>query len=108
MLEELQWTCNQVTEHLRCLLEAFWDKEFLASYAGAPAARSVHHNYLGGLLEHSLEVAALCRHFTGIYPDLDLSLLLCGALLHDIGKIEEYEIKAWLLNRQHGESSSGI
>lgn len=95
MLEELQWTCNQVTEpHLRRLLEAFFkDKEFLASYAGAPAARSVHHNYLGGLLEHSLEVAALCRHFAGFYPDLDLSLLLCGALLHDIGKIEEYEIK---------------
>ena len=93
MLGELQLVLADVTDpHLGELMgDMFGDAEFLASYLAAPAARSVHHNYVGGLLEHSLEVAALCRHFACDYSDLNLSLLLCGAILHDVGKIVEYD-----------------
>lgn len=64
-----------------------------------PAARSLHHAYLGGLLEHSLSVAALVKslteHYERYYPGLvDRDLAVTGALLHDIGKIREYEVAA--------------
>lgn len=93
MLGELRLVLADVTDpHLGELMEdMFGDAEFLASYSAAPAARSVHHNYVGGLLEHSLEVAALCQHFARDYRALNLPLLLCGALLHDVGKIVEYD-----------------
>lgn len=75
---------------LRALLRAFLDdEEFLAAYSRAPAAKAMHHVYLGGLLEHSLAVASLadeiCRH----YPGLNRDLLVAGALLHDVGKVNE-------------------
>lgn len=59
----------------------------------APAAKKIHHNYCGGLLEHTLAVAALCKQAAAAYEELNLDLLISGALLHDIGKIVEYEIK---------------
>ncbi|NLZ38303.1 MAG: HD domain-containing protein [Firmicutes bacterium] len=95
MLTELEAVINSVTNpHLRLLLNSFFhDEFFVRRFCEAPAARSVHHNYVGGLLEHSLEVAALCRQFIALQPALDPSLLLSGALLHDIGKIEEYEFR---------------
>lgn len=93
MLHELKFVLDSVSNsYLASLLQEFFsDSEFLNRYTKAPAARSVHHNYVGGLLEHSLEVATLCRQFAAGYPELDLSLLYCGALLHDVGKIEEYD-----------------
>ena len=50
----------------------------------------MHHAYLGGLLEHTLAVSQLAEMITGSYPTLDKDLLLTGALLHDIGKTEEF------------------
>jgi 3'-5' exoribonuclease len=93
MLAELKTVLDGVSDPFLALLlqEFFSDSEFFKRYTKAPAARSVHHNYVGGLLEHSLEVAVLCRQFAAGYPELDLSLLYCGALLHDVGKIEEYD-----------------
>lgn len=95
LLNRLRAFCREVADpYLQKLLQAFFaDERFLQRYLEAPAARTVHHNYTGGLAEHSLEVAALCREFVNIHPSLDLSLLLTGALLHDVGKIEEYESK---------------
>ena len=59
----------------------------------APAARTIHHNYVSGLLEHTLEVIAICRDLVKLYGDrLQLDLLVAGAVLHDIGKIEEYDL----------------
>jgi 3'-5' exoribonuclease len=76
--------------HLRALLEAFLaDQAFLAAYSRAPAAKAMHHVYLGGLLEHSLAVATLADDICRRYPGLNRDLLVTGALLHDIGKISE-------------------
>ncbi|MDR1776553.1 MAG: HD domain-containing protein [Desulfovibrio sp.] len=55
-----------------------------------PAAKSVHHAYTGGLLEHTLGVFNLCRRLADLYPHLDRQTLLAGALFHDIGKTEEF------------------
>lgn len=55
----------------------------------APAAKSMHHAYLGGLLEHMVSLCGLCRAVAGRYPEVDADLLLTGAILHDIGKLEE-------------------
>ncbi len=78
--------------HLKLLLRAFFsDTEFVRRFALAPAARTVHHNCVSGLLEHTLEVISICRHLAGMYPELRDELLFTGAILHDIGKTEEYD-----------------
>jgi 3'-5' exoribonuclease len=56
----------------------------------APAAKTMHHAYLGGLLEHVVSLCGLCRLAAGHYPELDADLLLTGAILHDIGKLDEF------------------
>lgn len=77
-------------ENLRRLLEAFFDDPaFLDLYRMAPAAKGMHHVYLGGLLEHSLSVAALVDRIMPLYPELNRDLLVAGALLHDVGKVRE-------------------
>ncbi len=85
---------------LKLLVESFFqDKNFRHAFSLSPAARKVHHNYLGGLLEHSLEVAEICLLMLHLYPEkLNPSLLLTGAILHDIGKIEEYDLKSLSFN----------
>lgn len=76
--------------HLRNLLEAFFADESLRSrFLRAPAAKQIHHAYLGGLLEHVLSLCALCRLVAPHYPTVDADLVLTGAILHDIGKVEE-------------------
>jgi 3'-5' exoribonuclease len=75
---------------LRRLLQDFFaDPVFMARYRMAPAAKGMHHVYLGGLLEHSLAVAALVDAMVPLYPGLDRDLLVAGALLHDVGKVRE-------------------
>ena len=76
---------------LKRLVEAFFirDREFARRFALAPAAKAMHHAWLGGLLEHTLGVARLARKICPLYPGIDADLVLAGALLHDIGKIEE-------------------
>jgi 3'-5' exoribonuclease len=75
---------------LRALAESFFnDAELLRAFATAPAAKSMHHAYIGGLLEHSLAIAALVDLMAPRYPALNRDLMILGALLHDIGKIDE-------------------
>jgi 3'-5' exoribonuclease len=89
--------------HLRGLLDAFLDDEPLARmYRTAPAAKHVHHAWLGGLLEHVLSICHLCRMTAAHYRYLDLDLLLTGAVLHDIGKVAELTYE-----RSFGYSSEG-
>jgi 3'-5' exoribonuclease len=81
---------------LRELLLAFFqDRKFMATFKQAPAAKAMHHAYLGGLLEHSLGVARLACKVADLYPAADRSLLLAGALLHDIGKVEEFSFATY-------------
>ncbi len=91
MFAELQAIINGLeNEHLRCLLLAIFADPWLASaYKLAPAAKHIHHACRGGLLEHVLSICALCRMTAGHYQNIDLDLLLAGAILHDIGKLEE-------------------
>jgi 3'-5' exoribonuclease len=75
---------------LKALLEALLDDEDVAQrYRRAPAAKSIHHAYLGGLIEHVLSLCALARLAAEHYPHVDRDLLLTGVVLHDIGKIHE-------------------
>jgi 3'-5' exoribonuclease len=75
---------------LKALLEAvFADPDIARRYRTAPAAKMVHHAWLGGLLEHVLSLCELCRRVAPHYAAIDLDLLLTGAILHDLGKIEE-------------------
>ena len=72
------------------LLSFFSDPEWVKKYSTAPAAKKHHQAYLGGLLEHSLNVAQACQQMARVYPQINRDLLLTGAILHDIGKIDEY------------------
>jgi 3'-5' exoribonuclease len=75
------------------LLTIFEDKEFYTAFAKAPAAKSWHHNYLGGLLEHTVAVTTICDFMSVQYP-VDRDLLITGGILHDIGKVFEYDVKS--------------
>lgn len=66
------------------------DPEIAPKFKLAPAAKSMHHAYIGGLLEHTLSVVTLVYRICNHYPELDRDLLMTGAFLHDIGKIEEF------------------
>ena len=75
---------------LRRLMTLFREDEpFMALYRTAPAAKGMHHVYLGGLLEHSLSVASLVDRIVPQYEHLNRDILVVGALLHDVGKVRE-------------------
>lgn len=79
--------------HYRKLLETiFSDGEFRRRFLRGVGGKLWHHNYVGGLAEHSLSIFELCLHFASHYEELDKDLLLAGALLHDIGKVESYSL----------------
>ncbi len=76
--------------HLRALLENFMsDPEIAQAYRNAPAAKTLHHAYIGGLLDHVVSLFKLCDLASRNYPQIDRDLLLAGAFLHDIGKVSE-------------------
>jgi 3'-5' exoribonuclease len=79
---------------LRALLEAFLDDpEIAPRYRTAPAAKTIHHAVLGGLLEHVLSLVRLGRAVASNYPFVDPDLLLAGIVLHDLGKIYELDYR---------------
>jgi len=75
----------------KLLLHFLNDSQFTDHFFQAPAAKNMHHAYLGGLLEHTLNVVRLADVVAGLYSSIDRSLLIAGAMLHDIGKIGTYE-----------------
>jgi 3'-5' exoribonuclease len=77
--------------HLLALVEAFFgDQEFMELFKRAPAGKSIHHAYLGGLLEHTLSLLKLILKVVENYRGIDVDLLLVGGFLHDMGKIYEF------------------
>jgi len=82
-------------EQLKNLLDAFFDdSDFVKDFAHSPSAISHHHNYVGGNLEHTVGVVRLCKNICDMYPGINKDLVITGAILHDIGKIKEYNAKA--------------
>lgn len=77
--------------YLKKLLEAFFvkDEAFIKKFRNSSAAKTVHHGFVGGLLEHTLSVTKLCDYYCGAYPVLKRDLLLTAAMCHDIGKTRE-------------------
>jgi len=76
--------------HLKALVEAFMnDPEVAEAYKAAPAAKTLHHAYIGGLLDHVVSLFKVCDLACRNYPQIDRDLLLTGAFLHDIGKVHE-------------------
>ena len=76
--------------HLRALVLRFFDDPSIgAAFQEAPAAKRLHHAWLGGLLEHVLSLVRVCRATAPFYPEVDPDLLVTGAILHDIGKVRE-------------------
>lgn len=78
-------------DYYKTLLRKFFvdDTTFVKDFKAHSAAKSIHHAYIGGLLEHSLAVAKLCDYYTTYYSVLNRDLLITAALLHDVGKVYE-------------------
>lgn len=92
MYEEILAYIRQISNvHLKKLLEHFFvnDEAFVRCFKGHSAAKTVHHSFSGGLLEHTLSVVHLCEYFAGNYSILNRDLLIAAALCHDIGKTRE-------------------
>ena len=80
--------------YLKALLKGIFSNEgILLKFKTAPAATDFHHPYIGGLLEHTLSCIELVKLVASKYSGLNIDLLICGAMLHDIGKIEELSYK---------------
>ncbi|MBN2255867.1 MAG: HD domain-containing protein [Deltaproteobacteria bacterium] len=95
MFDELERIADTVTSpHLRALLQSiFRDDELVFALKRAPAAKGMHHSYIGGLLEHTLSVTKLLDKAAEHYRTISRDMLLTGGILHDIGKIYELSFK---------------
>lgn len=78
-------------EYLNRLLKVYFkeDKEFIKSFKFHSAAKSVHHGFVGGLVEHTLNVTSICNFFCQMYPMLNRDMLITSAICHDMGKVKE-------------------
>ncbi len=94
MIKELKQQIKSLQEPWQTLTgHLLLDEDFLPKFASAPAARTMHHAYIGGLLEHTLSMATMADYMSDHYPYVNRSLLIAGALLHDMGKVHEYSIE---------------
>ena len=92
MYDELIGIINSIeAPYMKALLNKFFveDKVFIEEFKKHSAAKSVHHGFTGGLLEHTLSVTKNCDFFSKQYPFLDRDLLLTASIFHDIGKVKE-------------------
>ncbi len=99
MADEIQTLVLGISNpFLKKLLNHFFKKsDRWSHFQEAPAAKGIHHAYIGGLLEHSLSVAKVADFLAKHYEGIDRSLLIAGALLHDIGKLEELKMESGLV-----------
>lgn len=91
MFQSLLEICRQIKDpHLLQLLQLFWeDESFVKRFKMAPASKWLHHNYLGGLLEHTLSLVQLVLRISSHYQGLNIDLLLTASIFHDLGKVDE-------------------
>ena len=89
--ELLTYVSSIKNDKMRALAADFFvnDVAFIKSFKNHSAAKSVHHGFVGGLLEHTLSVVKMCDYFSKQYPALNRDLLLTAAMFHDIGKTKE-------------------
>ncbi len=105
----LQITDTLKTPWLQELFKRFWtDAQFVQQFKTAPAAKKMHHAYLGGLLEHTLSMAILVDKIAGHYTGVDRDMLMAGAVLHDIGKVHEFEYSSHIDYTTEGRLISHI
>ena len=92
--ELLSYIDSLKNEKLKSLADAFFrkDPDFIKSFKEHSAAKTVHHGFVGGLLEHTLGVVRLCDYLSVHYPALNRDLLLSAAMFHDIGKTKELSL----------------
>lgn len=104
IMQEIDHKINSVNnQHLKSLLASFFnDTMFREKFKKAPAAKKLHQAYRGGLAEHTLNVANICETIYQIYPEVNRDFLICTALLHDIGKIEEYKFNGIIYYTDRG------
>ncbi len=93
MLTELKELVVQLEQEdiRRVILSFLEDEDFARRYIRTPAAKTIHHSYLGGLLEHTLSLAKLARQVAAHYPEVDESMLVAGVFFHDLGKVRELQ-----------------
>ena len=87
----LDYISSMTNPYVKKLAESFFvdDKDFAKRFKNHSAAKSVHHGYIGGLLEHTLAVTNLCNYLAQNYPIINRDILLASAMFHDIGKLVE-------------------
>jgi len=91
MFEEIKKTVGRIKNHqLKALVEEFLaDAELMENFCTAPGGTALHHNYLGGLLEHTHNMLRVAVAILSLYPKVQADLVLAGIFLHDMGKTEE-------------------
>lgn len=95
MYKELMGFIDSIENHyLKMLMEDMFkkDEKFIKAFKKSSAAKTVHHGFVGGLLEHTLSVTKLCDFYCKSYPLLNRDLLLSAAICHDIGKTKELSV----------------
>ncbi len=96
LFEKIKQEINNIQNtQLKKLLDIFFkNASFVKEFCSSPSAMTHHHNYVGGNLEHTVGVVRLCKNICEMYPSINKDLVVCGAILHDIGKLKEYNITA--------------
>lgn len=95
MYKELLGYIDKVeNKYLKELLQAFFvqDQDFANGFKKSSAAKTIHHGFVGGLLQHTLSVVKLCEYYCQSYPLLNRDLLISAAICHDIGKVRELSL----------------
>ena len=94
MINELKDVISKIQDNdIKRLLDTIFTKEFMEKYSLAAAAKTIHHSFAGGLLEHVLSMVKISLRMVELYPELNKDLLIAGCILHDIGKVNEIKVK---------------
>lgn len=93
MRDELKSAISEIKEpHLKELMKNIFTDDFFKEFTESPAAYTIHHAYRGGLAEHTLDILSMAKVLSERYPKLNRDLLYVGAILHDVGKLAEFNL----------------